>query len=51
MKSLKKNVAEYTDRKRRAQGCGALARGAGPTKRMVDRCQILHIGPPLTYIC
>ncbi|XP_059458349.1 uncharacterized protein LOC132187944 [Corylus avellana] len=33
--SLKENAAEYADQKRRAQGPGTLAMGAGPAKRMV----------------
>jgi hypothetical protein len=33
--SLKKNVVEYADQKRKALGPSASARGARPTKRMV----------------
>jgi hypothetical protein len=32
--SLKENAAEYADQKRRTQGTGALAGGAGLAKRM-----------------
>jgi hypothetical protein len=32
--SLKKNVAEYADQKRRTQGTSTLVGGAGPAKRM-----------------
>jgi hypothetical protein len=32
--SLKEKATEYADQKKRAQGSGISARGAGPTKRM-----------------
>jgi hypothetical protein len=35
--SLKKNVTEYANQKKRAQGLGTSAGGARPAKRMVVR--------------
>jgi hypothetical protein len=35
--SLKENVVEYADQKRRTQGIGTSVRGAGPPKRMAVR--------------